>query len=329
MRRPILLLTTLGLLATGLSSAPAVEPVAARAPCTPSRLRRLPARQPVEPAHRPATGLEAVVVIVAGQAAGADLHLDLGTTGGLLRHPGQRRRRGPAAAAASAPGWDGEGYGDESDPGPVFIPADVAIEGGSDAPPIRARVTDVPAVRRATCDLVELYAAERVRDACGAVVGRPRPRCSSDLSFNGSARPGRTSADVAGLPIRPGLLDDDEAASGRITHALRFTLPDARSAYTWPARHCGPSGNTGRDLPAYGLRFRSGVVPDQARHRRRRAHRGGDEALRAHLRRPGIGDVRHWHGRSALGRRARSVPARPLDGKALEVVKPWRRVVRC
>ena len=68
-------------------------------------------------------------------------------------------------------GVDGEDYGDESDRGPVFVPADAAIEGGSTADPDPdSRDRHVITVRRGTCDLVELYAAERVRDSSGTVV---------------------------------------------------------------------------------------------------------------------------------------------------------------
>ena len=57
---------------------------------------------------------------------------------------------------------------------------------------------------------------------------------SNDLRPNGW-----TSADEAGLPISPGLLNYDEAHSGTIRHALRFALswPDVDTSYVWPARH--------------------------------------------------------------------------------------------
>lgn len=53
----------------------------------------------------------------------------------------------------------------------MFVPADAAIEGGSaDDPDPDEGDRHVITVRRDTCDLIELYAAERVRDASGAVV---------------------------------------------------------------------------------------------------------------------------------------------------------------
>ena len=186
-------------------------------------------------------------------------------------------------------------------------------------------------VRRGTCDLVELYAAERVRDASGEVVAwRAASAARWDLSSNRLRPAGWTSADAAGLPILPGLLSYDEAASGRITHALRFTLPDARHAYTWPARHCGPSGNTARDLPAYGLRFRlrksfsakhyTGVARTIVVAMKTYGLVYADQGSSMFV--TGTADPR-WE--DALDQ----FRARPLDGKALEVVKPWRRIVSC
>ena len=269
--------------------------------------------------------------IVAKQAAGHELHLDLGTTEDYYGIPVN-------VVDADQPllplrfGVDGEDYRDESDRGPVFVPADAAIEGGS------ARDPDpddgdrhVLTVRRGTCDLIELYAAERVRDASGTVVAwRAAAAARWDLSANRLRPAGWTSADAAGLPILPGLLSYEEAASGRITHALRFTLPSARHAYTWPARHCGPTGNTARDLPAYGLRFRLRSSFPATR------YTGAARAIVVAMKRYGLvyadqGSSMYVTGTAdprwedALDQ----FRARPLDGRALEVVKPWRRVVSC
>ena len=52
----------------------------------------------------------------------------------------------------------------------------------------------------------------------------------------------------------PGLLRYDEAASGTIRHALRFTLPRARRAWQAPAGHCGTA--TDPSTPPYGSRWR-------------------------------------------------------------------------
>ncbi|MCG6862230.1 MAG: hypothetical protein LJE70_13290, partial [Chromatiaceae bacterium] len=63
------------------------------------------------------------------------------------------------------------------------------------------------------------------------------------------------SADAAGLPMLPGLVRYDEVASGEIHHALRFTAPETRRAYVWPARHFA-SSLTGLQYPPMGQRFR-------------------------------------------------------------------------
>lgn len=64
-----------------------------------------------------------------------------------------------------------------------------------------------------------------------------------------------TSADAAGLPILPGLVRYEEVEAGVIEHALRFTVPQTRRAYVWPARHFA-SSLTGTQYPPMGQRFR-------------------------------------------------------------------------
>jgi hypothetical protein len=64
-----------------------------------------------------------------------------------------------------------------------------------------------------------------------------------------------TSADAAGLPIFPGLVRYDEAASGTIAHAFRFTLPHTRAAFTPPASHWA-ANTTASSAPPMGMRIR-------------------------------------------------------------------------
>jgi hypothetical protein len=134
-------------------------------------------------------------------------------------------------------------YADESDAGPYPIPANVKIEGGSDAHAIL--------VDRDACRLYELYALTR------AATGKWHAGSGAIWSLTSNAlRPaGRTSADAAGLPILPGLARYDEVAAGRIDHALRFTVARTRRAYVWPARHFA-SSLTSPSLPPMGLRLR-------------------------------------------------------------------------
>ncbi|HLX77504.1 MAG TPA: hypothetical protein VKR27_01350, partial [Acidimicrobiales bacterium] len=64
-----------------------------------------------------------------------------------------------------------------------------------------------------------------------------------------------TSADAAGLPILPGLLDYSEVKSGRVTHAIRMTAEMTDTSYIWPARHEAGARND-PSLPPMGARFR-------------------------------------------------------------------------
>ena len=132
-------------------------------------------------------------------------------------------------------------YGDESDPGPYPIPLNAPVEGGSDA--------HVLAVDRDHCKLYELFASSpgssRWSAASGAVF---------DLTSNALRPEGWTSADAAGLPMFPGLLRYEEAATGEIRHAIRFTVQRAQRAYVAPARHLG-TRQTPACLP-YGARLR-------------------------------------------------------------------------
>lgn len=138
-------------------------------------------------------------------------------------------------------------YGDESDPGPYPIPPDAPIEGGSNSTGDR----HVLVVDTGTCTLYELYNAWPQIDGSwqagsGAVF---------DLASNALRPAGWTSADAGGLPILPGLVRYDEAATGAIGHALRFTVPATRRAYVWPGRHYA-SSSTDLSRPPMGQRFR-------------------------------------------------------------------------
>ena len=138
-------------------------------------------------------------------------------------------------------------YGGESDPGPWPIPGDAPIEGGPDG----AGDRHVIVLDRYDCMLYELFYAFPQGDgswnaASGAVY---------DLNSNDLRPDGWTSADAAGLPILPGLVRYDEVASGEITHAIRFTAPQTRNDYVWPARHYA-SSLSGSQYPPMGQRFR-------------------------------------------------------------------------
>ena len=139
-------------------------------------------------------------------------------------------------------------YEGESDPGPYTIPPDAPIEGGASSDGDR----HVLVVDRDTCMLYELYYAFPVDGGNAWTAGSG---AIFDLSSHALRPETWTSADAAGLPILPGLVRYEEVASGEIRHALRFTAPQTRRAYVWPARHYA-SNLTGTQYPPMGQRFR-------------------------------------------------------------------------
>ncbi len=266
--------------------------------------------------------------IVRAQARGHAIHLDLGTTQTYWGIPVNVARRDQPRLPLRF-GVEGEDYRDESDKGPVPIPRRARIEGwrkGQVDPPSGDR--HVITVQRGTCTLWELYKAKRIRKD-GEVTGwRASSAARWDLDSNRLRPKYWTSADAAGLPILPGLLDYDEAASGEITHALRFTLPRARNAFTRPARHCGTTA--GKRYPAYGLRFRlrkgfptrhyTGAAKAVVVAMKRYGLMYADQGSAMYV--TGSADPR-WEG--VLDQ----LREHPIDGSEFEVVKPTRRITVC
>jgi hypothetical protein len=138
-------------------------------------------------------------------------------------------------------------YGEESDPGPMPIPQDVAIEGGADGDGDRHTLV----IDESTCTLYELYRAFPNGGGFDADSGTVW-----DLTVNENHPEGCTSADAAGLPVFPGLVRYDEVvAKGEVLHALRFTVSDSQRAYVFPARHYA-SNDENPNLAPMGLRVR-------------------------------------------------------------------------
>jgi len=152
-------------------------------------------------------------------------------------------------------------YADESDRVRYPIPRHVHIEGGAHATGDRHAIL----VDKSTCRLYELYDLRHTGRGWTAGSG-----ATWNLRSNHLRPAGWTSADAAGLPIFPGLARWDEAKRGVIDHALRFTAPETRRAYVYPARHYA-SNSSDPALPPMGLRIRlkAGVniasFPRQAR----------------------------------------------------------------
>lgn len=138
-------------------------------------------------------------------------------------------------------------YADQSDPGPYPFSATTPIEGGSHADGDRHALMVDPL----TCVLYELY------DASYRADGRSTAGSGAiwQLSSNRLRPAGWTSADAAGLPILPGLVNYDEVKSGHISHAIRFTAQTTSTSFIWPARH--QAGSTSdHSYPPMGARFR-------------------------------------------------------------------------
>jgi len=137
-------------------------------------------------------------------------------------------------------------YAGDSDPGPYAVPLTAPIEGGSGSTGDRHAI----AIDTTNCILYELYYAFPGANSWSAGSG-----AIFDLKSNALRTAGWTSADAAGLPIVPGLITYDEVLSGEIKHAIRFTAPQTRNTYVWPARHQA-SSLSGAQYPRMGERLR-------------------------------------------------------------------------
>jgi hypothetical protein len=185
---------------------------------------------------------------VASMGAATKLHPDFGANwnGGPFGIPYT------SVAGSQTPVAVSFQYTSESDPGPYPIPPDAPVEKGDDA--------HVLVVDRDACKLYELFAAHKNADnswhaGSGAVF---------DLRSNALRPLGWTSADAAGLSILAGLVRYDEAESGSIRHAIRFTAALTQDDFLWPARHqAGGSGSL--NVPPMGARFRLKASVDLTR----------------------------------------------------------------
>jgi hypothetical protein len=138
-------------------------------------------------------------------------------------------------------------YSSESDPGPYPFSAQTPIEGGPRASGDRHALMVDPR----TCVLYELFNAHHRPDNRSTAGSGAIWRLRSD-----HLRPATwTSADAAGLPILPGLINYDEVKSGHLDHAIRFTAQTTDRRFIWPARHQAGAVSNG-NYPPMGARFR-------------------------------------------------------------------------
>jgi len=152
-------------------------------------------------------------------------------------------------------------YASESNQVPYPLGPDTPIEGGQNAPADTYRHALM--VNQTTCTLYELWQARY--SAHGSTAGSG---AVWNLRSNALRPAGWTSADAAGLPILPGLLNfaqiQQAVRTGQpITHAIRFTAQVTAGAYIWPARHEAGSGSSAT-VPPMGARFRLGAGFDVA-----------------------------------------------------------------
>jgi hypothetical protein len=139
-------------------------------------------------------------------------------------------------------------YGGESDPGPMPIPANANIEG---YPNPGTGDRHVVVLDNNNCWLYELFGSSVNTDgswnAGSAAVWDLQNYTQRPLTW--------TSVDAAGLPIFPGLVRHDEATSGQIAHAIRFTLQHSIAAYVLPATHWAANSSAQFAAPM-GMRLR-------------------------------------------------------------------------
>jgi hypothetical protein len=140
-----------------------------------------------------------------------------------------------------------QAYGDESDPGPMPVPANAPVEGGSSSTGDR----HVLVLDNGNCFLYELYNSTPNTDGSWSADST----AVWDLLGNEQRPYTWTSADAAGLPIFPGLVRYDEVTAGKIQHAFRFTLPHTRAAFTPPASH-DAANSSDPTAPPMGMRLR-------------------------------------------------------------------------
>jgi hypothetical protein len=140
-----------------------------------------------------------------------------------------------------------QAFGDESDPGPMPVPANAPVEGGSSSTGDR----HVLVLDNGNCFLYELYNSTPNSDGSWSADST----AVWDLLGDEQRPYTWTSADAAGLPIFPGLVRYDEVAAGKIQHAFRFTLPHTSAAFTPPASHDAATSSD-PTAPPMGMRLR-------------------------------------------------------------------------
>ncbi len=151
----------------------------------------------------------------------------------------------------------GDFYSPDCDFAPVPVPAGGALEGESGYACLSDGDCHLLVVHRPSQRLFEMWRANITgagfAGGCLAIWDMTR-------TYPPSGRgEGCTSADAAGFPIAPLLFTADEVAAGRVDHAIRFILPNARirsRVYVHPATHSTSATTGPASAPPYGARLR-------------------------------------------------------------------------
>jgi hypothetical protein len=139
-------------------------------------------------------------------------------------------------------------FADESDPGPMPVPANALVEGD---PNPGDGDRHLLVVDNNSCWLYELYNAVPQSGGNWSAAST----AVWDLLADGQRPLTWTSADAAGLSVFAGLARFDEVAAGEIKHALRITLQNSRAAFVPPASHWAANSTNANAAPM-GMRLR-------------------------------------------------------------------------
>ncbi|REK19443.1 MAG: hypothetical protein DWQ37_01195 [Planctomycetota bacterium] len=189
--------------------------------------------------------------LVASIGLNANVHPDFGTTymGAYIGIPFNVVSASQAPVEVVIDVWPGE-----SDLGDVPIPPGAVIEGDPLPPSQNTGDRHLIVYDEDNNVAYELFKASRPSE-------NPDNKWHAynqafwDFNQNWFRPDGYTSGDAAGLPILPGLVRPDEVLEqGAINHALRFTVPNSRNQYVYPASH--HAGVNNANYPRMGERFR-------------------------------------------------------------------------
>ena len=234
-----------GLVAVAVSAAASLLPVGSASAATGTVLpgTTCPAFPADDVWNTPVTGLpvdvQSATWLTSMSASTAYLHPDYGPSGRPTKPYGIPWQIVPTGTPLVPVTFT---YASESDPGPYPLTASTPIERGSDR---HALMVDP-----ATCTPYETW------NTHSHPKGKSKAGSGAIWSLTSDAlRPaGWTSADAAGLPILPGLVNYDEVDASAMNHAIRFTVACTQQAYVSPARH--EAGQANASCPPMGARFR-------------------------------------------------------------------------